>query len=205
MKSSDLVFLCDLGGVLIDLNWVSHARELFGQNASSDELKDRWLSLQSVRKYESGKSDFSDFYREFCHETGSQVGLDVFKREFAGILGPEKPGCAEVLDYLARNGCLAMLSNTNALHVEELKRTSGVFTPFARLFFSFEMGMVKPDVQIFKTVCEQLGCNPADVMFFDDSAANIAAARTIGMDAWRVDCPHEIKKIVDARKNSVVL
>ena len=198
MKKPDLVILCDLGGVLIDLNWVARARELFGESISSDSLKKRWLDLQSVRLYEAGKIDFSEFYRQFCLETGSGTDPETFKREFLGILGPDKPGCVEVLEHLAEIGCLAMLSNTNALHIDALKKTSRVFAPFARLFFSFEMGLVKPDSHIFMAVCSQLGCQPADVLFFDDSEVNIAAAEAVGMHAWRVDTPQEIERIVAA-------
>ncbi len=201
MKKSDRVILCDLGGVLIDLNWAERASELFGQKTSSDTLKMRWLGLQSVKLYEAGKIDFVEFYKQFCLETGSRAGLEVFKNEFLGILGPDKPGCVEILDRLAGIGCLAMLSNTNAVHVEELKRNSRVFAPFVRLFFSFEMGLVKPDSQIFLAVCQQLGCKPADVFFFDDSEVNIAAAKAVGMNAWRVDSPQEIEKIVNAWQN----
>lgn len=205
VKNSDLIILCDLGGVLIDLNWVSHARALFGDEVSPEALKGRWLSLASVREFEAGKIDFSDFYRQFCSETGSNIAVDDFKCEFTGILGPDKPGCREVLERLAQRGRLVMLSNTNALHVEALKQTSQVFSPFDDLLFSYELGLVKPDAHIFSAVCDRIGCRASDVLFFDDSELNITAAKACGLNAWRVDTPQEIEKIVNAWPKTAVL
>ncbi len=204
-KRADLIVLCDLGGVLIDLNWVSHARALFGASASPDYLKERWLHLQSVKAFEAGKNSFAEFYRQFCTETGSNISMDAFKSEFIGILGDDKSDCVEVLTRISSQYRLAMLSNTNCLHIEVLKKTSQVFNFFDDLFFSYELGMVKPDLQIFAAVCEKIGCKPSDILFFDDSAINVAAATDFGINAWRVDSPREIEKNLDLWQRSAVL
>jgi putative hydrolase of the HAD superfamily len=205
VNRSETVVLCDLGGVLIDLNWISHARSLFGAQATAEYLKEKWLNLLSVKLFEAGKISFSEFYRQFCAETGSEISQNDFKKEFIGILGNDKPGCIQILTRLAQRCRLAMLSNTNELHVEELKKTSQVFGVFDELFFSYEMGLVKPDLQIFAVVCEKLVCKPSEVLFFDDSDINIAAAREFGINAWRVDSPQEIEKIVDSWQPQPVL
>ncbi len=205
MKNSEILILCDLGGVLIDLNWQSQAAHLFGSELDPETLKSRWLALESVKIFEAGQIDFSGFYEVFCRETGYHKGLDAFVSDFTGILGPDKPGCVGVLERMSGAGRLAMLSNTNALHIETLKMSSGVFAPFDDLFFSFELGLVKPDPQIFAAVCRKTGYPADQVLFFDDSATNVAAAARFGMHAWCVDCPDAIEKIVDAWKISAVL
>lgn len=202
MKNTSMVILCDLGGVLIDLNWIERARGLFGVGLDPEILKEKWLKLHSAREFEAGKTDFAGFYESFVAETGSTVALPDFKREFAGILGPMKPGCMDILARLRETAVLAMLSNTNLLHVQMIRESSPVFTPFDRLFLSYEMGMVKPDAQIFLAVCDQLGRQPDQILFFDDSAANIAAASACGIHSWRVDSPQEIMKIVDSCRTS---
>lgn len=192
------VILCDLGGVLIDLHWVEHARGLFGRDMGADELKARWLNLKSVREFEAGNIDFQTFYKLFCNETGARVTFDQFQNEFVGIIGPVKAGCYEILEHLAGFGRLAMLSNTNYLHVEHLKAVSSIFAPFTELFFSYELRSVKPDQQIFSAVTTKLGCSASEILFFDDSQANIDAATRFGMHGFRVESPQEIAKIVDA-------
>ncbi|MDD3000009.1 MAG: HAD-IA family hydrolase [Candidatus Riflebacteria bacterium] len=205
MKRSDLLVLCDLGGVLIDLNWRERARALFGKNLDVEVLKTRWLNLTSTRAFEAGMIDFATFYRDFINETGSSLTLDAFKCEFAGILGPLKPDCMSILAELKAVYTLAMLSNTNHLHVEMLKKSSEVFAPFDYLFLSYEMGMVKPDLEIYAEVCARAGRSANKIFFFDDSAVNVAAAKVVGMHAYRVESPLEISKIMKAEMAAGVL
>ena len=193
---TDRIILCDLGGVLIDLHWEKHARALFAQARDSEELKRRWLELKSTRLYEAGKTDFTGFYHSFVTETGSDLNLNDFEREFAGIIGSLKSDCLAILAELSSYGELAMLSNTNSVHVELLQRTTGVFKPFKHLFFSYEMGMVKPDREIYEEVCRRLQKEPQQIHFFDDSPVNVEAAQNAGFNAYVVNSPAQIKEIV---------
>jgi len=193
---TDRIILCDLGGVLIDLHWEKHARALFAQVRDSEELKRLWLQLQATRLYEAGKTDFKGFYRSFIAETGSDLSLSDFEREFTGIIGPLKADCHAILDELAGYGELAMLSNTNAVHVDLLRRTTEVFKPFKHLFFSYEMGMVKPDREIYEEVCRRLHKEPQQIHFFDDSLINVEAAQNTGFNAYLANSPAQIKEVV---------
>ncbi|EKD84396.1 MAG: putative haloacid dehalogenase-like protein hydrolase [uncultured bacterium] len=193
---ADSVILCDLGGVLIDLHWQERARALFTQEQDPEELKRRWLQLESARAYEAGSIDFTEFYHAFVAETGSKLSIADFKSEFAGIIGPLKPDCMKILELLRGYGILAMLSNTNAVHVEMLRASTDVFKPFEHLFFSYEMGMVKPDREIYAEVCSCLHKEPHLIHFFDDSEPNVIAARNAGINAHVVNNPQQIYEIV---------
>ncbi|PKL41713.1 MAG: hypothetical protein CVV41_17410 [Candidatus Riflebacteria bacterium HGW-Riflebacteria-1] len=195
-EAGNSVILCDLGGVLIDLNWQDRARKLFTQEQDTEELKQKWLRLESARAYEAGKSDFTGFYQAFVAETASKLSIAEFEREFAGIIGPLKTDCLKILELLRSYGTLAMLSNTNAVHVEMLRASTDVFKPFEHLFFSYEMGMVKPDREIYEAVCSRLHKDPDLVHFFDDSETNVIAARDAGVNAYVVNNPQQIYEIV---------
>lgn len=56
-------------------------------------------------------------------------------------------------------------------------------------FFSCELGAAKPDPAFFTAVVEALGLPAEDILFVDDLAANVAAARTAGLQAeeWHHD------------------
>ena len=51
---------------------------------------------------------------------------------------------------------------------------------FELRFLSFELGMVKPDHEIFDAVAERLPAPPDRVLFLDDNAANVDAAAETG-------------------------
>ena len=54
---------------------------------------------------------------------------------------------------------------------------------FDEQFYSCEIGVAKPDPAYFATVLERLQTPADQVVFIDDSPANIEAARKIGIDA----------------------
>ena len=54
---------------------------------------------------------------------------------------------------------------------------------FDELFFSCELGCHKPDPAHFKIIEDRLGLNGERLLFWDDSAANVEAARKRGWNA----------------------
>ncbi len=56
-------------------------------------------------------------------------------------------------------------------------------------FWSYELGVAKPDPGYFTAVLTRLGREPGEVLFVDDSARNVDAARSLGLAAeqWHVD------------------
>ena len=60
----------------------------------------------------------------------------------------------------------------------------GVADFFDHIFLSYEMGLEKPSPAIFQRVVQTLGCRPEEVLFFDDSEVNCAAARAEGLQSW---------------------
>lgn len=51
------------------------------------------------------------------------------------------------------------------------------------IIYSHEEGIAKPDRRIFALTCERLGAQPAEVIFLDDVAGHVAAARELGIQA----------------------
>ncbi len=47
--------------------------------------------------------------------------------------------------------------------------------------FSFEVCQIKPEPQIYQTLCERYGLVPQECVFLDDTMINIEAARALGM------------------------
>ncbi|MEO7003139.1 MAG: HAD family phosphatase [Ktedonobacterales bacterium] len=51
------------------------------------------------------------------------------------------------------------------------------------IIYSHEVGMAKPDPRIFALTCQRLCVQPAEMVFLDDSAQHVAAARELGIHA----------------------
>jgi putative hydrolase of the HAD superfamily len=54
---------------------------------------------------------------------------------------------------------------------------------FTHKTFSHRLGVAKPDAPIYQQAIDGLGVSPSEILFIDDRAENIAAARAAGMAA----------------------
>lgn len=58
-------------------------------------------------------------------------------------------------------------------------------------------GVMKPDPAIYDLICARFGFAPAEALFVDDSAANIAAARTLGFHTCHFTDPAALKPTLE--------
>ena len=56
-----------------------------------------------------------------------------------------------------------------------------LFAKLDGVLCSFQAGCIKPDLKIYRLLCEQHGLNPEECIFIDDIQANVDAAEKIGM------------------------
>jgi HAD superfamily hydrolase (TIGR01509 family) len=78
------------------------------------------------------------------------------------------------------------LSNTNEIHWNEQIDAPVLHALFETRFLSHEIGLVKPDREIFDHVVEGLDCEPGEILFLDDNQLNVDGARAAGLNAHRV-------------------
>lgn len=71
-----------------------------------------------------------------------------------------------------------------------------MLTTFDLTFLSFELGLVKPDTEIFQVVAHQPPVARERVLYLDDVALNADAARTFGFRSERVRGPVECRQVL---------
>jgi 2-haloacid dehalogenase/putative hydrolase of the HAD superfamily len=70
---------------------------------------------------------------------------------------------------------------------------------FADVVVSAAERCIKPEPRIFEIACERSGMAPQELLFIDDSAANIAAAAALGFDVHRFEEPAALRPAIAAR------
>ncbi len=60
-------------------------------------------------------------------------------------------------------------------------------------YASHLIGKTKPDRDVFAFVVRDLGCDPTELIFFDDGAENVEGARDAGLLAYRVEGLRELE------------
>jgi putative hydrolase of the HAD superfamily len=86
------------------------------------------------------------------------------------------------------------LSNTNPIHIEkfhEIIKTENDIDSldsfFHHVHFSSDLGMRKPDKEIFTAVCHLHGYLPDETLFIDDSIQHVEGAKLAGLHAYHLD------------------
>jgi len=78
---------------------------------------------------------------------------------------------------------VSVLSNADASLRRRLETELGIHDLFDDVVCSAEVGMAKPEAAVFRLAASRLGLAPAECVFVDDAAENVAAARAVGMTA----------------------
>jgi len=91
----------------------------------------------------------------------------------------------DLVDEVRRCGVrLGILSNTCEAHWQWLTRAqyAALRGPFDQVVLSYEHGLMKPHLSLYRIAAEKTGEQAASILFFDDRVDNVAAAQASG---WR--------------------
>ncbi|WP_020669374.1 HAD-IA family hydrolase [Amycolatopsis nigrescens] len=138
-------------------------------------------------RYDRGCTDL-----EYWRAVGDDLGLAVDQSTSDTLTALDvegwshtSPESVELLAALAEAGAsLALLSNAPSSFARFAERQDWAGHFRVRLF-SGDVGIAKPDPEIFRTLVSRLGAEPADCLFFDDRQSNIDGARAAGLRAHR--------------------
>jgi putative hydrolase of the HAD superfamily len=105
----------------------------------------------------------------------------------------------EIVERLRASGVPCYLTTNQDEHRGRYMHTTlGYADLFDGCFYSYELRVAKPDPAYFAAVLDRLGRDADTVLFVDDSATNVEAARSAGLRAERwhvedgVDVLHEL-------------
>jgi putative hydrolase of the HAD superfamily len=91
------------------------------------------------------------------------------------------PATVEILADLRAGGTpLALLSNAGP-DFASFFRHGPLGDFFSACYVSGELGLLKPDQDIYRHVLRDLGITPAEAVFIDNRAANVAGAESLGI------------------------
>ncbi|MFH0713387.1 MAG: HAD-IA family hydrolase [Candidatus Micrarchaeota archaeon] len=93
------------------------------------------------------------------------------------------PGMYEMITETRKSYITVVLSNNNRLVDPGFRKLFKSDDMFDMVFYSSDLGAKKPDVGIYKRFIQQTGVSPHQIIFFDDDAKNVEAAKSVGINA----------------------
>jgi putative hydrolase of the HAD superfamily len=128
---------------------------------------------------------------EYWHDFAAMIGQsfdaamiqDMISREIAFWSHYDTRVLAWIQDLRRAGIRTSILSNLPAPLGENLRATDGFLDHFDQITFSYELGVLKPEPEIYRYAVRGLGVAPEEALFLDDRPENVEGARAIGLHA----------------------
>ena len=89
---------------------------------------------------------------------------------------------------------IALLSNAPSSFIRNLLAVHDLEQHFHEIVISSEVGMVKPNPEIFEYTLSKLGVSASEVIFIDDNPGHVAAAEKIGIKSVQFISARQLEK-----------
>jgi len=178
----------DIGGVLIDFDFERLARELSARTGQDADRLVPLFAQDVVHEVETGRTGPEEFFRRTMAPVLPGLTYDEWISAWMDNYSINEPGWAllgEARDSGKTVSLLSNLSHYNQVAIE--RKFPHFFRATHRNFYSYELGLHKPDPRIYRAACEALGVAPDHCFFLDDVEENVEGARGVGMRALRFE------------------
>ncbi|OIO70847.1 MAG: hypothetical protein AUJ58_01915 [Zetaproteobacteria bacterium CG1_02_55_237] len=189
------VLLFDIGGVLIDFDF-NRAFAIWEpiSRLSCTEMEHVFKYDLAYEQHERGEITAAQY---FAHLSTILELQDDHARIAEGwnaiFLGEISETRAMLQSARVQFPCFAF-TNTNATHHATWSAMfPDVVASFEHVFASNEIGIRKPEAQVFEHVAHTLGIPLDAIMFFDDMPENVEAAIKAGIRAVHVRSPADVR------------
>ncbi|MGB0423109.1 MAG: HAD family hydrolase [Flavobacteriales bacterium] len=189
----------DFGGVLFDIEYDTPVRE-FKKLGLDDFSKIYAQSAQSelFDRLETGTISNENFLLDIQKVIPTQPDLAKVLAAWNSILTGIPKGRIDQIHQLKPKYRTFLLSNTNAIHVEEFEKMvdaeMGIDyfkSAFEKVYYSNVIGIKKPYPSTYLEVCSWNDLNPSTTLFIDDSVQHVEGARAAGLHAYHIDVTKE--------------
>lgn len=182
--------LWDVGNVIVDWSPRRLYQKIFKEPAACDRFLSSVCTMGWHLETDRGLPPEDNTRRLIArfpdHEAAIRAWWDRWDEMFDGAI-PQTEAAIEALAEagVPQFGLTNMWTGTWAF----VQSLSPAFRHFQDTVVSADEGLIKPDPRIYAIACERTGLAPQDLLFIDDSAANIEAASALGFHVHRFEDP----------------
>ena len=182
----DLVMF-DLGGVALEVEsdrQVHQVAQLVGR--TFEEVHRAIYDDKLLLPFEVGKISAEVYYQGLQERLHLSWSYQQFVGAWNGIFN-ENRDVTDLMKRLRKRYKLLALSNTNVLHLDHIKSSFPALSIFDHWVASCEVGMRKPEPEIYAFAAKQAGVRPQAAIYIDDRPELVEAGRAAGLKAIRFE------------------
>ena len=186
----------DIGGVLIDI----HPERTYQYLSDSADVEVSMVKesfpWDAHDQYERGIINNEDWFSTFKESLPQPCCLkrSDFWNAWKLLLGEEK-NTVNILEALNKQYSIWLLSNTNPKHIQDEIEKRYLFPSLVNgAVYSFDVGVRKPEKEIYEIAMQRANANPQECLFIDDLLENIQAAKQIGIEGIHFISSEQLKQ-----------
>jgi len=190
--------LWDVGNVIVRWN----PRTLYAKIFKEPALLDRFLSHVGTLDWHAATDRGVTFADNIAALTAQHPDhaepIAAWWARWDEMFSGTIPQTESVIEDLAARGVPQFgLTNMSSESWPGVQAMSPAFRHFQDTVVSAEERVIKPEPRIYQIVLERTGLEPADLLFVDDSAANIAAADALGFHTHHFTDPAALRPAIE--------
>lgn len=188
----------DFGGVIINLDYTKPVDEFKKLGIfDSQKLYSKKEQTKLFDSLECGKISDENFLNEIRKQSNTN-DLELIKKAWNSILLNIPKERVNLLKKLSSKYKIFLLSNTNSIHLKEIirsygeKKWSNFIGIFNDVYFSNQIGMRKPNEDVFFYIIHKNKLDVSKTLFIDDSPQHIKTAKKIGFKTYHLTDKEDI-------------
>lgn len=189
----------DIGRVLIRVDVARAMSGLAtGLTLSPEEL---WAAIEkdpSWKDWQEGRMSARDYHLRLVKRLGSSLPYEKFVEAWNLALDPKPLQELSLFEGLAKRYRLALLSNTDPIHMAHMEPRYEFFRFFPIRIYSCVLGASKPSPLIYREALRACRVRAGEAVYIDDVAAYVEAARALGIAGVVYRSPEQLA--VDLRE-----
>jgi putative hydrolase of the HAD superfamily len=184
----------DMGGVVVDFEvdrFLHHVSQLVQR--PFDEVQQAVYHEDLLLPLEVGRIKPEQYYAHLKESLALPWTYDQFVRAWNDTLR-ENPDVTPLVHQVHKHHRLTALTNTNALHSQHMRTTFASLAVFDDWIASCEVGLRKPDPEIYRLALERADVEAQETVYVDDRPELIEAGRRVGLTAIRFESSKQLEQ-----------
>ncbi|MCB2197000.1 MAG: HAD family phosphatase [Bacteroidetes bacterium] len=180
--------ILDLGVVIINIDSDRTVQAM--KNLGFENFEKSYTLFKQVDlfdKLEKGQITPDEFRSKLREQLPNHVSDENIDRAWSAMLLDFPKSRIDFIQELGKKYTLYLLSNTNEIHyrqyIRDFKQTFGFEfnSLFKKTYYSHQVGMRKPEPEIYEYLIRDSGINPQESLFVDDLQVNLQEAEKTGI------------------------
>ena len=182
----------DFGDVFVNLDKDGSIEEFkkLGLDGPNEEL------IEKNDLFEKGQISELEFIKSF-QKFIPNATIDDIRKAWNKVIDEFPLYRLEFLQMLAGKYRMFLLTNTDEIHISHFEHkvgqsfSSDFYQCFEKVYYSYEMGLRKPDIEIFNRILHKHDLSPKRTLYIDDKKENTDAAASLGIQVWNLQVGQE--------------